>query len=42
MSNNIDRGERSDESSTNVSASFKCEEYGMTFNSRQELKEHTH
>ena len=42
MSNNIDRGERSDESSTYVSASFKCEECGMTFNSRQELKEHTH
>jgi hypothetical protein len=37
----IDSGEKSDESSTNVAASFSCEECGERFNSRQELKEHT-
>ena len=37
----IDSGERSDESSTNVSASFSCEECGKKFGTRQELKEHT-
>jgi hypothetical protein len=37
----IDSGEKSDESSTNVSASFSCEECGEKFGSRQELKEHT-
>jgi hypothetical protein len=42
MSNNKDRGEKSDESSTDVSASFTCDECGKAFNSRQELKEHTH
>jgi transposase-like protein len=42
MSNNKDRGEKSDEGSTDVSASFTCAECGKTFNSRQELKEHTH
>jgi hypothetical protein len=42
MSNNKDQGEKSDESSTNVSTSFTCEECGKTFSSRQELKEHSH
>ena len=42
MSNNKNRGEKSDEASTDVSASFTCDECGNTFNSRQELKEHTH
>jgi hypothetical protein len=37
-----DKGEKSDESSSNVDASFKCEEYGEKFSSSQELKEHTH
>ena len=37
----VDSGEKSDESGTNVSASFSCEECGEKFNSRQELKEHT-
>jgi hypothetical protein len=37
----VDSGEKSDESSTNVSASFSCEECGKTFASRQELKEHS-
>jgi hypothetical protein len=37
----IDSGEKSDESSTNVYASYSCEECGEKFGSRQELKEHT-
>jgi hypothetical protein len=39
--NRVDVGEKSDESSTNVAASFSCEECGKTFTTRQELKEHT-
>jgi hypothetical protein len=39
---NKDTGEKSDESTSNVNASFSCEECGKTFDSRQELKEHTH
>jgi transposase-like protein len=42
MSSYKDSGEKSDESSSNVQASFTCEECNKTFNSRQELKEHTH
>ena len=42
MSNhNVDRGERSDESSTDVQATFSCDKCNQKFNSRQELKEHT-
>lgn len=37
----VDGGEKSDESSTNVAASFTCEECGEQFGTRQELKEHT-
>jgi hypothetical protein len=37
----VDAGEKSDESSTNVAASFSCEECGKKFGTRQELKEHT-
>jgi hypothetical protein len=37
----VDAGEKSDESSTNVAATFSCEECGKTFATRQELKEHT-
>jgi hypothetical protein len=37
----VDSGEKSDESSTNVPASFSCEECGKKFGTRQELKEHS-
>jgi len=41
MSNdNLDRGDKSDESSSNVQASFSCDKCNQTFNSRQKLKEH--
>jgi hypothetical protein len=36
----VDGGEKSDETSTNVAATFSCEEWGKTFGTRQELKEH--
>ena len=39
--NRLDSGEKSDESSTNVAASFSCEECGKTYATRQELKEHS-
>jgi len=42
MSSYKDTGEKSDESTSNASASFTCEQCGKTFNSRQELKEHSH
>jgi hypothetical protein len=42
MSNYKDKGEKSDESSSDVDASFTCEVCGEKFSSRQELKEHTH
>ena len=42
MSNfKVDSGRNSDESSTNVKATFSCETCGHTFSSRQDLKEHT-
>ena len=37
----VDAGEKSDESTMNIAASFSCEECGKTFATRQELKEHT-
>ena len=37
----VDAGSKSDESSTNVAASFSCQECGEKFSTRQELKEHT-
>jgi C2H2 type zinc finger protein len=37
----VDAGSKSDESTTNVAASFSCEECGEKFTTRQELKEHT-
>ena len=42
LNRNIDSGEKSDESSTNVaSSSFTCERCNTKFTSRQELKEHS-
>jgi hypothetical protein len=38
----VDAGSKSYESSTKVAASFSCQECGKKFNTRQELKEHTH
>jgi len=40
LNRNIDSGEKSDESSTNVASSFTCEKCNTKFTSRQELKEH--
>ena len=40
LNRNIDSGEKSDESSTNVDSSFTCEKCNTKFTSRQELKEH--
>ena len=37
----VDSRRNSDESSTNVKATFSCETCGQTFDSRQDLKEHT-
>lgn len=37
----VDGGEKSDESSSYVRASFSCEQCEKTFSTRQELKEHT-
>lgn len=42
MSNfEVDSGKNSNESTTDVEATFSCETRGQTFNSRQELKEHS-
>ena len=41
MNRDIDSGKNSDESSTDVEASFSCENCDQSFNSRQELKEHS-
>ncbi len=41
LNKNIDSGEKSDESSTNVASSFTCERCNTKFTSRQELKEHS-
>ena len=39
--NNIDRGNKQDESSTNVQTYYSCDKCDAKFDSRQELKEHT-
>jgi hypothetical protein len=39
--NNLDPGNKSDESSTNVQATYTYDKCNQTFGSRQELKEHT-
>ena len=41
LNRNIDSGEKSDESSTNIDSSFTCERCNTKFTSRQELKEHS-
>ena len=38
---NTDRGDKSDESSTNLEAYYSCDKCDLSFNSQQELKEHT-
>lgn len=40
MSDRLDKGEKSDESTTNVDAYYSCDDYGQGFKSRLELKEH--
>jgi len=40
MSDRLDRGDKNDETSTDVDASFSCADCGQDFKSRQELKEH--
>jgi hypothetical protein len=40
MSDRLDKGQKSDESSTTVDAYYSCDDYGQEFKSRQELKEH--
>jgi hypothetical protein len=40
INRNIDSGEKSDESSTNIGSSFTCDKCNTKFTSRQELKEH--
>jgi hypothetical protein len=40
MSDRVDRGKKSDETSTDVDASFSCADCVQEFKSRQELKEH--
>ena len=40
MSDRLDRGDKNDETSTDVAATFSCADCGQEFNSRQELKEH--
>jgi hypothetical protein len=40
MSVRVDRGNKNDETSTNVDASFSCADCGQQFKSHQELKEY--
>ena len=40
LNRNTDRGDKSDENSTNVDSSFTCEKCNTKFTSRQDLKEH--
>ena len=40
MSDRLDRGDKNDETSTHVDATFSCADCGQEFNSCQELKEH--
>jgi hypothetical protein len=38
MSDRLDRGDKNDETSTDIDASFSCADCGQEFKSRQELK----
>jgi hypothetical protein len=38
--NNIDKGDKLDDSSTNLQAYYSCDKCDLRFNSQQELKEH--
>lgn len=40
MSDRLDHGDKNDESSIDVEASFSCADCGQQFKSRQELKGH--
>ena len=40
MSDTVDKGQKSDESSTSIDAYYSCDDCGQEFKSRQELKEH--
>ncbi|MGH9976270.1 MAG: hypothetical protein ACRD8Z_10610 [Nitrososphaeraceae archaeon] len=40
MSDRLDKGQKSNESSTTVDAYYSCDDCGQGFKSRQELKEH--
>jgi hypothetical protein len=40
MSDRLDRGEKNDETGTDVNASFSCADCRQQFNSGHELKEH--
>ena len=40
MSDRLDRGDKNDETSTNVDASLSCADCGQEFKSSQSLKEH--
>jgi hypothetical protein len=40
MNDRLDKGQKSDESSTNIDAYYSCDGCGQEFESRQELKEH--
>jgi hypothetical protein len=40
MSVRVDRGDKNDETSTDLDSSFSCADCGQQFKSRQELKEY--
>lgn len=40
MSDRLDKGQKSGESSTNIDAYYSCDDCSQEFKSRQELKEH--
>ena len=40
MSDTVDKGQKSDESTTSIDAYYSCDDCGQEFKFRQELKEH--